>query len=94
MATNIAAWRAGAGGKRICICTGSGGVGKTTTAAAVAIGLAAGGQRVAVVTIDPARRLAGTLGLEQSGNEPRMVEPGHLARHGIKLRGELWAMML
>jgi anion-transporting ArsA/GET3 family ATPase len=80
--------------KRICICTGSGGVGKTTTAAAVAIGLAARGQRVAVVTIDPARRLAGALGLEQLGNDPRMVEAGHFSRHGIELRGELWAMML
>ena len=81
-------------GKRICICTGSGGGGKTTTAAAVAIGLAASGQRVAVVTIDPARRLAGALGLEQLGNEPRMVKAGHFARHGVELRGELWAMML
>jgi anion-transporting ArsA/GET3 family ATPase len=81
-------------GKRICICTGSGGVGKTTTAAAVAIGLAARGKQVAVVTIDPARRLAGALGLEQLGNEPRMVAPDHFARRGVKLRGELWAMML
>ena len=52
-------------GKRICICTGSGGVGKTTIAAAVALGLAVRGQRVAVVTIDPARRLADALGLER-----------------------------
>jgi anion-transporting ArsA/GET3 family ATPase len=81
-------------GKRICICTGSGGVGKTTTAAAIAIGLAARGQRVAVVTIDPARRLASALGLEQLGNEPRLVEPRRLARHDIAMRGELWAMML
>ena len=81
-------------GKRICICTGSGGVGKTTIAAAVALGLAVRGQRVAVVTIDPARRLADALGLEQLGNEPQMVEPGHFAGHGIELRGELWAMML
>jgi anion-transporting ArsA/GET3 family ATPase len=81
-------------GKRICICTGPGGVGKTTTAAAVAIGLAAHGQRVAVVTIDPARRLANSLGLEQLGNEPRLVEPAHFAGHGIDLRGELWAMTL
>jgi anion-transporting ArsA/GET3 family ATPase len=81
-------------GKRICICTGSCGVGKTTTAAAVAIGLAAHGQRVAVVTIDPARRLAGALGLEQLSNEPRMVEPRHFASHGLELRGKLWAMML
>jgi len=81
-------------GKRICICTGSGGVGKTTTAAAVAMGLAAHGQRVAVVTIDPARRLASSLGLDQLGNEPRLVEPGHFEGQGIELRGELWAMTL
>jgi anion-transporting ArsA/GET3 family ATPase len=81
-------------GKRICICTGSGGVGKTTTAAAVALGLAAHGRRVAVVTIDPARRLAGSLGLEELGNEPRLVDPSHLASEGIELRGEVWAMML
>ena len=81
-------------GKRICICTGAGGVGKTTTAAAVAIGLAARGQRVAVVTIDPARRLASSLGLEGLDNEPRRVEPAHFAGHGLELRGELWAMML
>jgi anion-transporting ArsA/GET3 family ATPase len=81
-------------GKRICICTGSGGVGKTTTAAAVAIGLAARGQRVAVVTIDPARRLASSLGLERLGNEPRLVDPAHFAGQGIELHGELWAMML
>ena len=80
--------------KRICICTGSGGVGKTTTAAAVAAGLAARGERVAVVTIDPARRLADALGLEQLGNEPRLVAADHFARHGLELRGELWAMML
>ena len=81
-------------GKRICICTGSGGVGKTTTAAAVAMGLAARGQRVAVVTIDPARRLASSLGLEHLGNEPRLVDPAHFAGEGLELRGELWAMML
>jgi anion-transporting ArsA/GET3 family ATPase len=81
-------------GKRIGICTGSGGVGKTTTAAAVALGLAAQGRRVAVVTIDPARRLASSLGLEQLDNVPRLIEPGHFARRGIELRGELWAMML
>lgn len=81
-------------GKRICICAGSGGVGKTTTAAAVAMGLAAQGRRVAVVTIDPARRLADSLGLEQLGNEPRLVEPAQFAGQGVELRGELWAMML
>ncbi len=81
-------------GKRICICTGSGGVGKTTTAAAVALGLAARGRRVAVVTIDPARRLADSLGLERLDNEPRLIEPAHFAGQGIELHGELWAMTL
>jgi anion-transporting ArsA/GET3 family ATPase len=81
-------------GKRICIVAGSGGVGKTTASAALALGLAAAGQRVAVVTIDPARRLADALGLEQLGNEPHMVDPAVLERHGVEMRGELWAMML
>jgi len=81
-------------GKRICIVAGSGGVGKTTASAALALGLAAAGQRVAVVTIDPARRLADSLGLEELGNEPRRVDATVLEGHGIEMRGELWAMML
>ena len=56
-------------GKRIVICAGSGGVGKTTTAAALGMGMAERGLRVAVVTIDPARRLATSLGLEELGND-------------------------
>ncbi len=79
-------------GRRVCICVGAGGVGKTTTAAAVAVGMAARGLKVAVVTIDPARRLANALGLEELGNEPRLVAPERLG--GIELNGELWAMML
>ena len=81
-------------GKRVLICAGSGGVGKTTCSAALALGLAARGQRVAVVTIDPAKRLADALGLDELGNEPRLVQPARLAGHGIEMRGELWAMML
>ena len=81
-------------GKRIVICAGSGGVGKTTTAAALGMGLAARGRRVAMVTIDPAKRLANSLGLEELGNEPRLVDPERFAGHGIEMRGELWAMML
>src|SRR6478752_2250728 len=73
-------------GKRMVICAGSGGVGKTTTAAAVALGLAERGLKVAVVTIDPARRLATALGLDELGNEPHRVP--------IEAEGELWAMML
>jgi anion-transporting ArsA/GET3 family ATPase len=81
-------------GRRIVICAGSGGVGKTTTAAAVAMGMAERGLKVAVVTIDPARRLANSLGLEDLGNEPRRVDPARFADHGVQMRGELWAMML
>src|SRR3954467_10803212 len=68
------------------ICAGSGGVGKTTTAAAVALGLAEQGRKVAVVTIDPARRLANALGLSSLTNEPTRVQ--------ADVDGELWAMML
>ena len=81
-------------GKRMCICGGSGGVGKTTTSAAIALGMAARGAKVAVVTIDPARRLANALGLEELENEPRRVEPDRLASGGLEVSGELWAMML
>jgi anion-transporting ArsA/GET3 family ATPase len=59
--------------KRIVICAGPGGVGKTTTSAAIAAGLAARGARVAVVTIDPARRLADALGLDVLDDTPRPV---------------------
>src|SRR5882724_9441746 len=75
-------------GKRVCICVGSGGVGKTTTSAALALGLAARGQKVAVVTIDPAARLASALGLERLSGEPRLIEPALLAEHGIECKGE------
>ncbi len=81
-------------GKRVCVCGGSGGVGKTTTSAAIALGMAAEGARVAVVTIDPARRLANALGLEELGNEPRRVAPKRLRSAGRPITGELWAMML
>src|SRR4051794_41672899 len=81
-------------GRRIAICGGSGGVGKTTTSAAIAAGMAARGLKVAVVTIDPARRLANALGLEQLGNEPRLVEPSRFDGPGMEMRGELWALML
>src|ERR687891_915485 len=73
-------------GRRIVVCAGAGGVGKTTTAAAIAMGMAERGLKVAVVTIDPARRLADSLGLEQLGNEPHRVDGN--------FEGELWALML
>jgi anion-transporting ArsA/GET3 family ATPase len=80
--------------RRVCVCGGSGGVGKTTIAAAIAMGMAAAGGRVAVVTIDPARRLANSLGLEELGNEPRLVDPALFEAAGVEMEGELWAMML
>jgi anion-transporting ArsA/GET3 family ATPase len=82
-------------GKRVCICAGSGGVGKTTTSAAIAAGMAARGHRVAVLTIDPAKRLADSLGLPELGNTERQVDPALFEQLGIELGdGELWAMML
>jgi anion-transporting ArsA/GET3 family ATPase len=72
--------------KEIVICAGAGGVGKTSTAAAIALGMAERGLKVAVLTIDPARRLANSLGLPELGNEEHRVE--------IDGSGELWAMML
>ena len=80
--------------KRVCICGGSGGVGKTTISAAIAMGMAAEGRKVAVVTIDPAKRLANSLGLEELGNEPRLIDPAVFEAAGVEMKGELWAMML
>ncbi len=74
-------------GTRMCICVGSGGVGKTTVSAALALGLARRGQKVAVVTIDPARRLATSLGLQELDNEPRLVDPAVLGAQGIEAAG-------
>jgi anion-transporting ArsA/GET3 family ATPase len=64
-------------------------------AAVVALGMAARGARVAVVTIDPARRLANALGLHELDNEPTRVDPQRLnGRRSEPFMGELWAMML
>ncbi len=81
-------------GKDICICAGSGGVGKTTTSAAIALGMAARGLRVCVLTIDPAKRLADSLGMKELGNEAERVDPELFERQGVEMKGELWAMML
>jgi anion-transporting ArsA/GET3 family ATPase len=82
-------------GTRVCVVGGSGGVGKTTTSAALAAGMAARGLRVAVVTIDPAQRLATALGLDELDNEPCRIEPQRFAAAGLPLgNGELWAMTL
>ncbi|MCU1352615.1 MAG: oxyanion-translocating ATPase [Acidimicrobiales bacterium] len=81
--------------KEIVISCGSGGVGKTTTAAAAAAMAATHlGGKVLVLTVDPARRLANALGLEQFGNTETRVPPEAFASCGIEPRGELWAAML
>ena len=74
--------------QRLIICVGSGGVGKTTTAAAIGLAAAKKGRKVLVLTIDPARRLANSLGLSQFGNEETKI------RLSAEVKGELWAMML
>ncbi|HUI48425.1 MAG TPA: ArsA-related P-loop ATPase [Acidimicrobiia bacterium] len=81
--------------KEIAVFCGSGGVGKTSVAAATALGATVRlGGKVLVLTIDPARRLATALGLEGLGNRAHRVEPGILKAAGIEPRGELWAAML
>ena len=75
--------------KSILICVGAGGVGKTTTAAALALEAAHRGRRVCVVTIDPARRLSDAMGFDPDraiGNQPQRIE--------VDAAGELWAVML
>jgi anion-transporting ArsA/GET3 family ATPase len=81
-------------GKRVLVCVGAGGVGKTTTSAALALGLAREGRKVAVVTIDPAKRLASALGLQRLSSEPSRIDPDTLREAGVRGPGELWAMML
>lgn len=74
-------------GADVIVCCGTGGVGKTTTAAAIGLRGAELGRRVVVVTIDPARRLADALGIPGGlSNEP--------ARLPVEASGELWALML
>lgn len=68
--------------RRVLVCCGSGGVGKTTTAAVLALEAARIGRRAVVVTIDPAKRLADALGLEGLSNTPTRIDgpwPGELA---------------
>jgi anion-transporting ArsA/GET3 family ATPase len=81
--------------KEIVISCGSGGVGKTTTAAAAgAMAAAHLGGKVLVLTVDPAKRLANALGLEQFGNVERRVPAELFHDAGVDPRGELHAAML
>ena len=80
--------------KEIVVCAGSGGVGKTTAAAAIALQGALDGKKTAVLTIDPAKRLASSLGLEELTNEATKVGKRKFTNAGLDMRGELWALML
>jgi anion-transporting ArsA/GET3 family ATPase len=81
-------------GKRLVICCGPGGAGKTTASAAIALELAAAGAMVALITIDPANVLANALGLRELNSEPSRVQPERLTSGGTPVDGELWAMTL
>jgi anion-transporting ArsA/GET3 family ATPase len=79
--------------RRVLVVVGAGGVGKTTTAAALGVAAARRGRRVLCLTIDPARRLAEALGLERLKSDEQVVS-NLLARDGTAARGSLTAMML
>lgn len=78
--------------QRLIVVCGPGGVGKTTTSAALGLAGARAGRRALVLTIDPAHRLGEALGEEGLGNAPRQVPPELVVAAGA--RGELWALML
>ena len=81
-------------GKRIIICVGSGGVGKTTIAAALALQAAMEGHKTLALTIDPAKRLANSLGLTELENRETRIEEKVFQRAGLRPKGELFGMML
>ncbi len=82
------------GDRRVVICSGAGGVGKTTISAAVALAAARAGRRAVVLTIDPARRLADALGLPTLPSEPEAVPRQLLDAVGVPPGGSLHALML
>lgn len=79
---------------RVVVCVGSGGVGKTTTAAALALYAAMAGKNVLCLTIDPAKRLANSMGLKAMTNEEQVVSPELFKAAGLRASGTLRAMML
>ncbi|WP_309896994.1 ArsA family ATPase [Archangium sp.] len=80
--------------KRVLLCVGSGGVGKTTISATLALRAAVDGRSSLVCTIDPAKRLANSLGLNALGNVEAQVPASVLEPLGVKPKGKLHAMML
>lgn len=80
--------------RKIIVCCGAGGVGKTTTAAAISLAAARAGRKVLVLTIDPSRRLAETLGVSRNPPSPVRVPEDRQQAAGIKAPGSLDAWML
>jgi anion-transporting ArsA/GET3 family ATPase len=80
--------------RRVILCVGCGGVGKTTVAAALGLAAARRGKRVLTLTIDPAKRLANSLGLERMTTEAQEVDARVLAAAGVPISGSLTVMML
>jgi anion-transporting ArsA/GET3 family ATPase len=80
--------------KKVILCVGSGGVGKTTTSAALALAAARAGKRVICLTIDPAKRLANSLGLEAMTDEETTVSSEIFKAAGVEVSGSLTVMML
>jgi len=80
--------------RRVVLCVGCGGVGKTTVAAALGLAAARRGKRVLTLTIDPAKRLANSLGLERMSSEAKEVDRAVLAQAGVPPSGSLTVMML
>lgn len=80
--------------KQIIVCCGAGGVGKTTTSAALAVAGARSGRRVLVLTVDPSRRLAQTLGVKRNSDEPIRLSAVREREVGIEAPGGLSAWML
>jgi anion-transporting ArsA/GET3 family ATPase len=80
--------------RRVLVCVGAGGVGKTTLSATLALLSAAQGKKALVCTIDPARRLANSLGLKELGNEEAVISRELLEQAGVPPKAELRAMML
>ena len=80
--------------KEIIVCAGAGGVGKTTIAASIALQASIEGKKTAVLTIDPARRLASSLGLKELSNAPSKVDRRKFKAIDVEPEGSLYAMML
>src|SRR5436190_10757832 len=80
--------------RRVLVTVGAGGVGKTTTAAALGVAAAQRGKRVLCLTIDPAKRLAESLGIARMTTEAVTVDNARFASAGIPVKGSLTAMML